>query len=262
MAAELRRCRKPVWSSPLSSSRAVRRRGRRRLRRLPLLGLRAAGPLPRRGRGRVRATLAAPAAPHRPRPRPDVIELILRLRKELAEPGLDAGPDTIGWHLTHHHQVTRVAGHDLPDPDPRTGSVDPGAEEATRSPPTSGSTPSNPTRPGSPTSPTTGSPTDGTRRHRDPVLARRPLPLRPVGHRPPPRHRPDRADHLPPSRRPHGIPASTLTDNGMVFTTRLAGGKGGRNGFEPELRRLGVTRRTPAPTTPPPAARSNASSRP
>jgi transposase InsO family protein len=39
----------------------------------------------------------------------------------------------------------------------------------------------------------------------------------------------------------HGVPASTLTDNGMVFTTRLSGGKGGRNGFENELRRLGVT---------------------
>jgi hypothetical protein len=38
----------------------------------------------------------------------------------------------------------------------------------------------------------------------------------------------------------HGIPYSTLTDNGMVFTTRLAGGKGGRNAFEAELRRLGV----------------------
>jgi transposase InsO family protein len=38
----------------------------------------------------------------------------------------------------------------------------------------------------------------------------------------------------------HGIPVSTLTDNGMVFTTRLSGGKGGRNGLENELRRLGV----------------------
>ncbi|MFC5822182.1 DDE-type integrase/transposase/recombinase, partial [Nonomuraea harbinensis] len=36
----------------------------------------------------------------------------------------------------------------------------------------------------------------------------------------------------------HGVPASTLTDNGMVFTTRLAGGRGGRNAFEHELRRL------------------------
>lgn len=32
----------------------------------------------------------------------------------------------------------------------------------------------------------------------------------------------------------HGVPASTLTDNGMVFTTRLSGGTGGRNGFEHE----------------------------
>ena len=38
----------------------------------------------------------------------------------------------------------------------------------------------------------------------------------------------------------HGIPASTLTDNGMVFTTRLAGAEGGRNGLENELGRLGV----------------------
>jgi transposase len=34
------------------------------------------------------------------------LELVLRLRKELTESGLDAGADTIGWHLTHHHQLT------------------------------------------------------------------------------------------------------------------------------------------------------------
>jgi len=36
----------------------------------------------------------------------------------------------------------------------------------------------------------------------------------------------------------HGIPASTLTDNGMVYTVRLAGigHRGGRNGFEQQLR--------------------------
>ncbi|WP_158021386.1 DDE-type integrase/transposase/recombinase [Mycolicibacterium chubuense] len=38
----------------------------------------------------------------------------------------------------------------------------------------------------------------------------------------------------------HAIPYSTLTDNGMVFTTRLAGGKVGRNGFEAELHRHGI----------------------
>ena len=29
-------------------------------------------------------------------------DLVLRLRKQLVEAGLDAGADTIGWHLTHH----------------------------------------------------------------------------------------------------------------------------------------------------------------
>ena len=40
--------------------------------------------------------------------------------------------------------------------------------------------------------------------------------------------------------RRHGIPARVLTDNGMVFTTRLSGGKGGRNALEIELDLLRV----------------------
>jgi transposase InsO family protein len=48
----------------------------------------------------------------------------------------------------------------------------------------------------------------------------------------------------------HGAPASTLTDNGMVFTTRLSGGKGGRNAFEAELRRLGITQKNSRPNHP------------
>jgi hypothetical protein len=42
----------------------------------------------------------------------------------------------------------------------------------------------------------------------------------------------------------HGIPASTLTDNGMVYTVRLAGHgrQGGKNSFEAELRRLHMLR--------------------
>jgi hypothetical protein len=35
-----------------------------------------------------------------------------------------------------------------------------------------------------------------------------------------------------------------------VFTTRLAGGKGGRNGLENELRRLGITQISPTPNGP------------
>ena len=50
----------------------------------------------------------------------------------------------------------------------------------------------------------------------------------------------------------HGIPASTLTDNGMVFTTRLSGiGRaGGRNAFEAELRHLNVDQKNSRPGHP------------
>ena len=50
----------------------------------------------------------------------------------------------------------------------------------------------------------------------------------------------------------HGIPASTLTDNGMVYTVRLAGHgrQGGRNAFENELRRLHVVQKNSRPNHP------------
>ncbi len=48
----------------------------------------------------------------------------------------------------------------------------------------------------------------------------------------------------------HGVPASTLTDNGMVFTTRLSGGKGGRNQFETLLDSLGIIQKNSRPNHP------------
>jgi transposase InsO family protein len=47
-----------------------------------------------------------------------------------------------------------------------------------------------------------------------------------------------------------GVPASTLTDNGMIFTTRLSGGRGGRNGFETLLDTLGVVQKNSKPNHP------------
>ena len=46
----------------------------------------------------------------RPKTSPSAIsdeaaKLIIRLRKELAGQGLDAGPQTVAWHLERHHQV-------------------------------------------------------------------------------------------------------------------------------------------------------------
>jgi transposase InsO family protein len=51
----------------------------------------------------------------------------------------------------------------------------------------------------------------------------------------------------------HGLPASMLTDNGLVYTTRFAGGRRGqatRNGFETELARLGIQQKNSSPNHP------------
>jgi len=50
-------------------------------------------PRSRRPKTSPRATAAA------------TVELVLALRKQLAEQGLDAGADTVGWHLQHHHRT-------------------------------------------------------------------------------------------------------------------------------------------------------------
>ena len=47
----------------------------------------------------------------RPHTRPDAtptatVDLVVELRKKLTAQGLDAGADTIGWHLRHHQQLT------------------------------------------------------------------------------------------------------------------------------------------------------------
>ena len=131
----------------------------------------------------------------------------LRLRKQLTDAGLDAGADTIGWHLSHHHGTEPVAGHHQPDPGPRRHG-DPGPVEAAevvlhpvRSRPAERvlavrlhPLPAHPPR-RPPRAPDAG----------DHQLARRPLPLRPARHRPRPGHRTDRAC------RPSGKPL-TCTD--------------------------------------------------
>lgn len=48
----------------------------------------------------------------------------------------------------------------------------------------------------------------------------------------------------------HGPPASTLTDNGLVFTARLAGRKGARNGFEKLLQAHGIQQKNGHPGHP------------
>jgi transposase InsO family protein len=181
----------------------------------------------------------------------EVVDLIVRLRKELADQGLDAGPETICWHLAHHHdlRVSRatVARHLLarglvvPEPKKRPKSSYIRFEasmpnECWQSDFTHYRLTHPDGRPGPDTEILTW--LDDHSRYA----------LRISAH-----HRVTGVIVLTTFRTTvaeHGIPASTLTDNGMVFTTRLAGGKGGRNPLETELRRLGVAQKNGRPWHP------------
>src|SRR5215831_5359568 len=181
----------------------------------------------------------------------NTVELIVGLRKELAGRGLDAGPHTICWHLDHRHGIvvsaatvsrhlTR-AGLVTPDPAkrPRSSYLRFAAEQPNECW-QSDFTHYRLTRPD-------GSPGADTE-----ILCwlddHSRLVLRLTGH-----HRvtgPIVAAAFRAAVAGHGIPASTLTDNGMVYTTRYSGGRGGRNGFEHELRRLGITQKNGRPNHP------------
>jgi transposase InsO family protein len=181
----------------------------------------------------------------------EVVDLIVRLRKELADQGLDAGPETIAWHLANHHDITvsraTVARHlsarglVVPEPKkrPKSSYI---RFEASQPNETwqADFTHYRLTRP------------DGRPGLDSEILSWLDdcsrLALRITAH-----HRVTGTIVLTEFRRTvatHGIPASTLTDNGMVFTTRLAGGKGGRNQLEAELRRLGVDQKNGRPWHP------------
>jgi transposase InsO family protein len=202
---------------------------------------------------RYRAEGEAAFAPRsrRPKTSPAAIsqstaELIIGLRKELSGQGLDAGPQTIAWHLDHHHQIQvsaatisrHLARHGLVTPQPRKRPRSSYIRFAAELPnerwqsdfihwQLAGgreveivswiddhsryalSVTAHPV--------TTGQVTLATFRAAVAV---------------------------------HGAPAATLTDNGMVYTTRFSGGRGGRNGLENELRRLGITQKNGRPNHP------------
>jgi transposase InsO family protein len=175
---------------------------------------------------------------------PTVVELVVRLRKELAEAGHDAGPDTIGWHLQHHHGHT-VSRATISRILTRQGLVSPQPKKKPKSAwirfqaamPNetwqSDVTHYRLTRPD-------GRPgvdaeiltwlDDCTRyalhgsahaRVSSPIVV----------------------DAFRAAAAQHGRPASTLTDNGMIYTVRFSGGKGGRNAFEKQLRDWNITQK-------------------
>ena len=174
------------------------------------------------------------------------IDLIVELRQTLAGKGLDNGPHTIAWHLRHHHGLTvsvnsihrhlRAAGliTATPQKRPKSSYIRFAADQPNERWQTDF---------------THWWLADGTHteilcwiddhaRYALSVTAHRRI----AG--------PTVVDTFREAVATHGIPASTLTDNGMVFTTRLSGGKGGRNAFENELHRLGVTQINSTPGHP------------
>ena len=177
---------------------------------------------------------------------PEVIARIVELRRELTTRGLDAGAKTIVWHLAAHDQVTisqatvhRILvreGLVVPQPRkrPRSSYVRFEAElpnECWQADITHWTLAD-----GSDVEILTF--LDDHSRMVMHISAHQPVRGRTV------------VDAFRHAARRHGIPASTLTDNGMVFTTRYSGGKGGRNGFESELRRLGIHQKNSRPNHP------------
>jgi transposase InsO family protein len=181
----------------------------------------------------------------------ETVELVLTLRKQLTESGLDAGADTLGWHLAHHHQVilsratiNRIlvrAGAITPDPAKRPTSSYIRFEAAQPNECWQADfTHYRLTRPDGRPGPDSEILTwlDDHSRYALRVSAH----ARVTG--------PVVLAAFRAAVAAHGAPASTLTDNGMVFTTRLSGGKGGRNALENELRRLNIVQKNSRPNHP------------
>ncbi len=181
----------------------------------------------------------------------DAVDLIVRVRKELTAAGLDAGPETIAWHLEHHHghRVSRstisrhlaAAGLVTPEPKKRPKSSYIRFQAAMPNETwQSDFTHYRLTRPD-------GRPgvdveiiswLDDCTRYALHVSTHTRITT------------PIVVKTFRETLATHGIPASTLTDNGMVYTVRFAGGRGGRNSFEDELRRRHIVQKNSRPAHP------------
>ncbi|KUH71525.1 transposase, partial [Mycolicibacterium novocastrense] len=174
------------------------------------------------------------------------IDLIIELRKQLAGKGLDAGPHTIAWHLHHHHQL-RVSTASISRHLHAAGLIDPAPAKRPKSsyirfaaelPNQCWQADFTHWRLANGTDTEILSWLDDCSRYALSVTAHPRVTGAVV------------VTAFTKAVHHHGIPYSTLTDNGMVFTTRLAGGKGGRNAFEAELHRLGVHQINSTPNHP------------
>ena len=175
-----------------------------------------------------------------------IIDSIIEVRRQLVAQGLDAGPDTIAWHLEHHHRVVvsvstiarTLTRNQLvtaqPQKRPKSSYIRFQAEQPNET------WQADFTHYRLVTAVDVEILTwlDDHSRYALSVTAH----LRVTGSAVLSSFR-TAVEH-------HGLPASTLTDNGMVFTTRYAGGRGGRNAFEAELVKLRIIQKNSRPNHP------------
>ena len=202
-------------------------------------------------RWRVEGDAAFEARSRRPGSSPskvsdETVELVVNLRSELSVQGLDAGPHTISWHLQQRHQITvspSTVRRRLVD----LGLVEPNPKKRPRSSYVrfEADLPNEMWQSdfchwrladGAETEILTW--LDDHSRCALSVTAHRRI----TG--------PIVVDTFNQTCADHGVPASTLTDNAMVYTTRFSGGKGGRNAFEARLAHLGTEQKNSAPNHP------------
>jgi transposase InsO family protein len=183
---------------------------------------------------------------------PETVDLVLRLRKQLLEAGHDAGPETIGWHLAQHHMITlsRATIHRILT---RHGAITPAPRKRPKSSYIrfEAAMPNQTWQSDFTHYPLTDTATfpkgveiitwlDDCTRYALHTSAHRAITT------------PIVTATFREAAGQHGIPTSTLTDNGMVYTVRLAGigRQGGRNGFEQQLREWHVVQKNSRPNHP------------
>jgi transposase InsO family protein len=174
------------------------------------------------------------------------VELVLRIRKQLSDAGLDAGAETIGWHLTHHHRTTlsRATIHRILT---RSGAVIPEPAKRPKAsylrfqaemPNETWQSDFTHYRLGTGADTEIISWLDDHSRYALHVSAHARITA------------PIVVATFTRAATEHGYPFSALSDNGTVYTTRFAGGSGGRNHLEHELRRRNVVQKNSRPNHP------------
>jgi transposase InsO family protein len=178
---------------------------------------------------------------------PATVELILQLRKQLTSRGLDAGADTIAWHLTHHHNLTisratiyrTIRRANLVTPEPRKKPKSSYIRFQAEQPNETWQADFTHWRLADGADIEILTWLDDHSRYALSITAHQPV----TG--------PAVVNTFRRTIARHGTPFSTLTDNGLVFTTRFAhGGRTSRNALENELVKHGVRQKNSRPNHP------------